>query len=110
MIEGSGSAVQAHLFSSPRLLLLLLLLDEVSMGLAPAVVDEIFAFLDLLAQEGSSLLLVERYVTRVLACGDYVYLLNRGQARFVGELTECESSDIFKERVDVDWCCVPQRQ
>ncbi|WP_250287184.1 MULTISPECIES: hypothetical protein [unclassified Frankia] len=98
MIEGSGSAVQAHLFSSPRLLLL----DEVSMGLALAVVDEIFAFLDLLAQEGSSLLLVERYVTRVLARGDYVYLLNRGQARFVGELTECESSDIFKERVDVD--------
>ncbi len=65
MIEGFGSAAQAHLFSNPRLALL----DEVSMGLVSVVVDEIFAFLDLLAQEGASLPLVDRYVTRALAVG-----------------------------------------
>jgi branched-chain amino acid transport system ATP-binding protein len=80
----------------------LALLDEVSMGLAPVVVDEIFAFLDLLAREGSSLLLVEQYVTRALAVADYVYLLNRGQVRFVGEPTELEGSDIFREYVGAD--------
>ncbi len=80
----------------------LALLDEVSMGLAPVVVDEIFAFLELLAGEGSSLLLVEQYVTRALAIADYVYLLNRGEVRFVGEPDELEGSDIFKEYVGVD--------
>jgi branched-chain amino acid transport system ATP-binding protein len=80
----------------------LALLDEVSMGLAPVVVDEIFAFLDLLAKEGASLLLVEQYVTRALAIADYVYLLNRGEVRFVGEPDELEGSDIFKEYVGVE--------
>jgi branched-chain amino acid transport system ATP-binding protein len=80
----------------------LALLDEVSMGLAPVVVDEIFAFLDLLAKEGASMLLVEQYVTRALAIADYVYLLNRGEVRFVGEPDELQGSDIFKEYVGVD--------
>ncbi len=75
------------------------LLDEVSMGLAPVVVDEIFAFLRLLAGEGSSLLLVEQYVTRALEIADYVYLLNRGEVRFVGEPTELQASKIFQEYV-----------
>lgn len=80
----------------------LALLDEVSMGLAPVIVDEIFAFLDLLAKEGASLLLVEQYVTRALAVADYVYLLNRGEVRFVGEPTELVGSDIFQEYVGAD--------
>jgi branched-chain amino acid transport system ATP-binding protein len=80
----------------------LALLDEVSMGLAPVVVDEIFAFLDLLAKEGASLLLVEQYVSRALAIADFVYLLNRGEVRFVGEPDELEGSDIFKEYVGVE--------
>jgi branched-chain amino acid transport system ATP-binding protein len=78
------------------------LLDEVSMGLAPVIVDEIFEFLRMLAGEGSSLLLVEQYVTRALDIADYVYLLHRGQVRFVGEPTELESTDIFKEYVGAE--------
>ena len=38
------------------------LLDEVSMGLAPIIVDEIFDYLRRLAGEGLSLLVVEQYV------------------------------------------------
>jgi branched-chain amino acid transport system ATP-binding protein len=83
---------------SPRVALL----DEVSMGLAPVIVDEIFAFLELLAREGASLLLVEQYVTRALAIADYVYLLNRGEVRFVGEPGEIDGSDIFREYVGAD--------
>jgi branched-chain amino acid transport system ATP-binding protein len=78
------------------------LLDEVSMGLAPVIVDEIFEFLRMLAGEGSSLLLVEQYVTRALDIADYVYLLHRGQVRFVGEPTELESTDIFREYVGAE--------
>jgi branched-chain amino acid transport system ATP-binding protein len=78
------------------------LLDEVSMGLAPKLVDEIFDFIGLLATEGVSLLLVEQYVTRALAVADYVYLLNRGEVAFAGEPSELESEDVFAQYVGVD--------
>jgi branched-chain amino acid transport system ATP-binding protein len=61
------------------------LLDEVSMGLAPKVVDEIFEHLAQLAARGTALLLVEQYVSRALALADYVYILKRGSVSFVGE-------------------------
>jgi branched-chain amino acid transport system ATP-binding protein len=78
------------------------LLDEVSMGLAPKLVDEIFDFLALMAGEGVSLLLVEQYVTRALAVADYVYLLNRGEISFAGEPAELDSEDVFASYVGVD--------
>ena len=54
------------------------LLDEVSMGLAPNIVDEIFAFLARLSAEGCALLLVEQFVTKALAIADYACLMDRG--------------------------------
>jgi branched-chain amino acid transport system ATP-binding protein len=78
------------------------LLDEVSMGLAPAIVDEIFAFLDRLAAEGAALLLVEQYVTRALASANYVYLLNKGEVSFAGEPTELDDEDVFRSYLGAD--------
>ena len=78
------------------------LLDEVSMGLAPVVVDEIFEFLRRLSEAGSSLLLVEQYVTRALAVADYVYLMHRGTISFAGDPGELEGEDIFREYVGAD--------
>jgi len=78
------------------------LLDEVSMGLAPAIVDEIFAFLDRLAAEGAALLLVEQYVTRALASANYVYLLNKGEISFAGEPTELDDEDVFRSYLGAD--------
>jgi len=71
------------------------LLDEVSMGLAPIVVDEIFEFLRRLAAGGASLLLVEQYVTKALAMADYVYLLQKGHVVFSGEPGELDGEDLF---------------
>jgi len=71
------------------------LLDEVSLGLAPKVVDEIFEFLQRVRDEGSSLLLVEQYVVRALNLADYVYLLNRGRVVFAGEPNELDSDEVF---------------
>ena len=73
----------------------MVLLDEVSMGLAPRIVDEIFEFLRLLAGRGASLLLVEQYVTKALALADYVYLLHRGEIAFAGEPGELDGTDLF---------------
>jgi branched-chain amino acid transport system ATP-binding protein len=71
------------------------LLDEVSMGLAPKVVDEIFEFLRKLADEGVALLLVEQYVSKALAISDYVAILSRGRLVFLGEPAELAGTDIF---------------
>ncbi|GAA0608044.1 ABC transporter ATP-binding protein [Sporichthya brevicatena] len=78
------------------------LLDEVSMGLAPKIVDEIFDFLARLRNEGCSLLLVEQYVTRALEVADYVYLLNRGEVAFAGEPSELAGEDVFTQYVGAD--------
>ncbi len=74
----------------------IVLLDEVSMGLAPLVVDEIFAFIERLSEAGSSLLLVEQYVTRALAISDFVYLLNKGRVSFAGEPGELDEQQVFE--------------
>jgi branched-chain amino acid transport system ATP-binding protein len=73
------------------------LLDEVSMGLAPVVVDEIFGFLDALAASGCALLLVEQYVTRALELADYVYLITRGRLDFAGEPGELDNAKLMEQ-------------
>jgi branched-chain amino acid transport system ATP-binding protein len=70
------------------------LLDEVSMGLAPRIVDEIFVHLRTLAATGISLLIVEQYVARALELADYVYILDRGRLTYVGEPSEISEARI----------------
>jgi branched-chain amino acid transport system ATP-binding protein len=67
---------------------IVVLLDEVSMGLAPKVVDEIFRSILKLKEQRVSLLLVEQYVDRALEIADYVYVLNRGQIQAEGHVKE----------------------
>lgn len=76
-----------------------ILLDEVSMGLAPNIVDVIFEFLAVLASRGAALLLVEQYVTRALEAADYVYLLSRGEVAFAGEPCELDAEGLAQEYV-----------
>ncbi|MCW2616091.1 MAG: transporter ATP-binding protein [Frankiales bacterium] len=77
--------------SDPRCVLL----DEVSMGLAPKIVEEIFGYLHDLARAGQSLLLVEQYVTRALQLADYVYILDRGRVTFAGESGEIDEETMM---------------
>ena len=71
------------------------MLDEVSMGLAPIIVDEIFEFLDRLTREGHGLLVVEQYVAKALALADLVYILVRGRIVFAGEPAEIAGDDVI---------------
>jgi branched-chain amino acid transport system ATP-binding protein len=73
------------------------MLDEVSMGLAPILVDEIFAALGQLAREGHGLLIVEQYVAKALAIADLVYVLVRGRIVFAGEPAELSKTDVFAQ-------------
>jgi branched-chain amino acid transport system ATP-binding protein len=71
------------------------LLDEVSMGLAPKIVDDIFAFIGLLARTGASLLLVEQYVSRALELADHVYVLSRGRVTFSGPPSDLDEENVL---------------
>ncbi len=77
--------------SSPRIVLL----DEVSMGLAPTVVDEIFDFFQTLVATGAALLIVEQYVHRVLEVADHAYVLTEGRVLASGTPDELLSTDLF---------------
>jgi branched-chain amino acid transport system ATP-binding protein len=76
-----------------------ILADELSVGLAPVVVDEIFATVETLRSQGRSLVIVEQYVDRALAIADYVYILHKGRVAFVGEPERCRNDDLFSHYV-----------
>jgi branched-chain amino acid transport system ATP-binding protein len=72
--EQQQLAIARALMSSPRLLML----DEPSLGLAPALVDQIFELIARLHQRGVTILLVEQNVDRTLEIVDRAYLMNTG--------------------------------
>ena len=72
------------------------LLDEVSMGLAPKIVDEIFQALGRLSDGGAALLIVEQYVNRALEMADQVVLLDRGSVSFAGPPSELDESAVLR--------------
>jgi branched-chain amino acid transport system ATP-binding protein len=63
-------------------------LDELSLGLAPQVIDEVYAAVVRLRDWGMSVILVEQNVHRSLAVADRVYVLERGHVRFTGSPAE----------------------
>lgn len=56
----------------------LLMLDEPSMGLAPLLVNEVFAIIADIKAQGVPILLVEQNARKALQIADYVYVLERG--------------------------------
>jgi branched-chain amino acid transport system ATP-binding protein len=72
--EQQQLAIARALMSSPRLLML----DEPSLGLAPALVDQIFELVARLHRRGVTILLVEQNVDRTLEIVDRAYVMNTG--------------------------------
>ncbi|ETR79229.1 amino acid ABC transporter ATPase [Afipia sp. P52-10] len=73
--EQQMCAIGRGLMASPRLLLI----DELSLGLAPKVVDELVAALRKVNAEGTSLLVVEQDVATALEFADHAYIIDQGR-------------------------------
>lgn len=78
-------AMTRALVRRPRLLLL----DELSMGLAPMVVQELFEHVEQIAAGGVTVLMVEQYLQWVERLADYVYVMTKGEVSLV-----CEGPDV----------------
>jgi branched-chain amino acid transport system ATP-binding protein len=67
-----------------------LLLDELSMGLAPLVVEELFGHVAQIAAAGVTILIVEQFARTVLALADHAALMLQGRIQRVGTPAEIE--------------------
>jgi branched-chain amino acid transport system ATP-binding protein len=83
-------ALARAIMARPRLLMV----DEISMGLAPIVVGHLFEALRAIAATGASLLLVEQYVETALELADYVYVMDKGVIVDVGEPNDMRASNL----------------
>ncbi|HJR19035.1 MAG TPA: ABC transporter ATP-binding protein [Actinomycetota bacterium] len=81
-------AVGRALMSGPRLLLV----DEVSLGLAPIVVSSLFAALEEVNRQGTAILLVEQFVHLALKHTSRAYVLGKGEVVIEGNSKELLAS------------------
>jgi branched-chain amino acid transport system ATP-binding protein len=70
-----------------------LIVDELSLGLAPIVVNEVYANLAKVKEAGTTLLIVEQLVSHALGIADDVVLLTKGRTAYVGPVSELGDLD-----------------
>ncbi len=70
----------------------LLMLDEPSLGLAPIVIDQIYAVISALRQTGRTIVIVEENATRIAEFADRLHLLDNGRFAWEGSGAELMSS------------------
>jgi branched-chain amino acid transport system ATP-binding protein len=85
-------AIARALMSRPRLLLL----DEPSLGLAPAIIERIFAMIAELKRSGLTILLVEQNAAHALAIADRAYVLRLGEVAASGTADEIRAATDLK--------------
>lgn len=86
-------AVARAMMSAPRLLML----DEPSLGLAPKMVDELLAIARRIADQGTTVLMVEQNVRKALAVADRGYVLERGRIVASGPASLLARSTVVRE-------------
>ena len=76
----------------------LVLLDEPSEGLAPAIVKDVGEMIGTLRDEGIAVLLVEQNTRFACRLSDRVYIIDNGRVRFGGTVAELEADEELKSR------------
>jgi branched-chain amino acid transport system ATP-binding protein len=86
-------AIGRALMSKPKMLLM----DEPSAGLAPLVVEQVFALVRRIREEGFTVLIVEQNVQQVLGVVDRAYLLEVGRIRLSGSAAELMNNALIRQ-------------
>ena len=81
------------IITTPRMLMI----DELSLGLAPRLVSQLFDNVATIRDSGTTILLVEQYVRHALRLADVVVILHKGKVRFIGEPGELEHDETLVE-------------
>jgi branched-chain amino acid transport system ATP-binding protein len=79
--EQQMAAIGRALMSNPRVLLC----DEISLGLAPIIIRDIYAALPKIKSGGTSVILVEQDIVQAMKAADRVYCFQEGRVSLVGE-------------------------
>ena len=93
---GSMSGGQQQMLALARVLLHepeVLLIDELSLGLAPAVVNDLLDLVERLQERGQTIILVEQSLNVALSIADRAIFLEKGQVRFEGSAQELLERD-----------------
>ena len=88
---GTLSGGEQRMLSLSRVLVekpRLLIADELSLGLAPLIVDEVYRTLETIRSSGTALLLVEQHVHHALAIADDAIVLSKGEVAYSGPVSE----------------------
>jgi branched-chain amino acid transport system ATP-binding protein len=88
--EQQMCAIGRALMANPRLLLL----DELSLGLAPAVIGAIYETIARISEQGTTVVLVEQDVSRALAVSDRAYCLLEGRVSLQGRTQELSHEQV----------------
>ncbi|HAM01679.1 MAG TPA: hypothetical protein DCQ30_05555, partial [Acidimicrobiaceae bacterium] len=73
----------------------LLMVDEMSQGLAPTVVEQLFEIVSGFPARGMSVLLVEQFVSQALAVADRAYVLEKGEVAYDGDAATLAADESF---------------
>ena len=84
-------AIARGLIMKPRLLMI----DEMSQGLAPTIVQGLFGIVRSLPEQGVSVLIVEQFVTHALAVASRAYVLEKGEVSLSGDAAELALDEAF---------------
>ena len=71
----------------------ILLIDELSLGLAPVMVESLLTVVDRLKQQGQTMIIVEQSLNVALAIADRAIFLEKGEIRFEGPAQELLERD-----------------
>jgi len=73
-----------------------ILVDEISMGLAPLLIDSLFEALTALAASGISMLIVEQYIERALEICSLAYVMSKGAIVYAGSSSALGREDVIE--------------
>jgi branched-chain amino acid transport system ATP-binding protein len=90
--EQQMAAIARGLMAKPKILMI----DEMSLGLAPIIVEELFELMEKIRTMGLTILLVEQNVSNSLLIADYAYVMQTGRIILEGSASDIINNELIK--------------